>query len=320
MKIGMKNLKLFATICFVFVSFLSQAKSKDYLYRSGDGSVQHGIYFYESNRVPEAAVLFVHGMQSHAEWVRASNFGDDLAASGIDVFAYDRRGSGKSTTKMGDAPSADQLINDMEEAVRILEDQLQRRYGANSKNIQVHIMANCFGARIAVPYLLQTPEMNQRFASLVLIAPSTHMTPKASYNLEEKAKIFTALPWNYFKTPLQDEWFVSSGPGLKWINQDPGSLRMVTKRFLMATNKLTKIMEKNIRNLPIPLMIIMGKHDEMVDLQKVKSEVFDAYLSPKRFVTLDSGHSLEFGKSADKFVDESVDWFVGTGVDLRNQD
>jgi len=295
------------------------ADSEDVFYRAQDQSVQHGIYFSEKGRIPDAAVIFVHGMQSHAEWVRGSGYGDELAENGIDVFAFDRRGSGKSMSRRGDASSADVLIQDMEDAVSYLEQRLFKLYGEASNKIEIHIIANCFGARIVVPYLAQTPEMNQRFASLTLIAPSTHMTKQASYSFMEKLGILVSRKDRYVDTPLEDEWFVSEGEGLEWIQNDKDGLREVTVGFLKEVKKLTKIMNQHIHDLPIPMLIMVGERDVMVHSDLVKTELFDTHRFAKRFVSLDSEHSLEFGDASEQFLDASVDWISGSGVKLRNQ-
>lgn len=318
MNVFKKILSFSFAVLLVSSSISARADSKDLYYLDSDKQTHHGIYFHDAKNVPDAAVLFVHGMQSHAEWVRGSGFGDELAEEGIDVFAFDRRGSGKTKTPRGHTPSAEHLLVDMENAVRVLEDQLQRRYGSKSKNIEIHIMANCFGARIVVPYLVDQPEMNQRFASLILIAPSTHMTKQASYSFLEKLGLLAKRGKTMVDTPLEDEWFVSKGEGLEWIQNDKNGLREVSVRFLKEAKKLTKIMNKNIHKLPIPLLIMTGQRDVMVKSDLVKKDVYNVYPAAKRYVSLNSEHSLEFGEAYDKFVSESVDWLSGSGVDLRD--
>lgn len=305
----------------VTLSFGADADSYDITFRANDdGSHQRAIYFTENveNPIrPDAALIFVHGMQSHAEWVRESGFGDALADQGVDVFAVDRRGSGKSKSDRGHADSPEQLLSDMDQAVEELEKELERRYGINH-GVTLHIMANCFGARIVVPYLAELDsEKIQKFESLTLIAPSTHMSKQASYGFLQKLKILGAKDRTMHKTPLQDEWFVGEGAGLDYIQSDELGLREVSTRFLKTTKTLTKSMNKNITKLPIPLMIVVGTEDVMVENASIKAEVYEPYQGVKKWLELESPHSLEFGRSSNIFIDQSADWLVGSGVEYR---
>lgn len=316
-------MKSFFAGALLALSFGAQADSYDiHFHAEDDGSLQRAIYFTENieNPVkPDAALLFIHGMQSHAEWVQVSGFGDALADQGIDVFAVDRRGSGKSESESG-LESPEQVMSDLDQAVEEMEAELFRRYGANH-GVKLHIMANCFGARLIVPYLAEMSEEEiKKFDSLTLIAPSTHMSKQASYGFWEGVKMLRTPDDTLHDTPLQDEWFVGEGEGLDYIKSDELALRQVNTRFLKTARTLTKIMNKKITKLPIPLMIMVGSDDVMVENEKVKKRVFLRYHDVRKWVELESPHSLEFGSSKDIFIEESADWISGSGVEFRQSE
>ncbi|GGR09629.1 alpha/beta fold hydrolase [Streptomyces netropsis] len=65
-----------------------------------------------------AALFYIHGIQSHAGWLYET--GPELNARGIDVYALDRRGSGRSGGLRGHLPSAGQVLDDYAQALRVV--------------------------------------------------------------------------------------------------------------------------------------------------------------------------------------------------------
>ncbi len=306
---------LLAVAAFV-ASFAAQAESRDLYYSGHDGTRQHAILFKAER--PKAAVLFIHGLQSHAEWMRASGAGEAFARRGVTVLAFDRRGSGRSSTERGYAASGAQLLNDVSDAVNLFEKELRKQGLKLGRDIDLHLMANCFGVRIAVPYIVQAERQGYTpFKSLLILAPSTHMKKQAEYNLFEKAGLLLRDDHALIDTPLQDEWFVSSGRGLEWIKNDSLGLRQVTVGLLKAAKKLTKITNQSIYDMQIPLMIMTGDYDQMVDSQRAYEELFVPYRGVKRYQSFKAEHSLEFGPARRDFVNETTDWLIGSGVAER---
>ncbi len=311
-------------LIFFVASLSATAANRDLWYEaSRDASRQHGIYFYSETVIPKATLLFVHGMQSHAEWLRASGLGDALAEAGIAVFAYDRRGSGQSSSMRGHAESPQDLIGDLHDALVTLRQEISKDPRVqNPSEIATHLMANCFGARIAVPYLVSMIGENRNpIQSLTLIAPSTHMRKNAEYSALQKLSIMMRAKKSYVATPLQDDWFVSSGPGLEWIQNDGLSLREITAGFLKVTKSLTTSMEKNIYKLPIPLLVVTAENDAMVDSDAVARDFKARYQSaPLKVVSLPGEHSLEFSSGPAAFVAEVQKWIFSPPQNIGQSD
>jgi alpha-beta hydrolase superfamily lysophospholipase len=309
----MKNIRNIFTLVFAIFSLSVFSDSKNIFYRAHDGSTQHAIYFYSKNVAPKSALFFVHGMQSHAEWMKASGVGEALAEQGILVMAYDRRGSGQSSTLRGHAESPSQLMNDMTDALKAFQAEAFEVSGVDLfKDLEVHAMANCFGVRLLVPYIVQGLNQSKNpFASMTLIAPSTHMRSIADYSLAQKISILAKRDRSYMPTPLKDEWFVSSGSGLDWIRSDPLGLRQVTVRFLKTARSLTRIMSKNVYDMKIPMMVIVAEDDVMVDSEGVYKDLYVPYAGPKKFVNAPGEHSLEFGAGREALIEATLDWVLG---------
>jgi alpha-beta hydrolase superfamily lysophospholipase len=249
---------------------------------SADGTPLHASFFPAQR--PRAGLLLVHGLQSHAGWFEASGTARELADAGISCLAYDRRGSGRSAGMTGHADSADDFLMDLEAGVTALRRELP-------SGVPMHALANCFGARAVLPYAAEHPEA---FRSLILTAPATHMSRQASYRLGQKLSVLLAEAETYVPTPLQDEYFVSTGPWLDWIRRDAFSLRYVTAEFLRSANRLTRRMQAAIPRLRIPLLVVLSRRDVLVDNEAIRERFFAPYAGPKQLVEYDTEHYVDF--------------------------
>jgi alpha-beta hydrolase superfamily lysophospholipase len=290
----------FSRLIFVFTLLISLSgwASERITFKAVDGTKLSGLMFRAAH--PKALLLVVHGLQSHADWFLS---GPTLAANGITSLAYDRRGSGHSGGNRGDASSADEMLSDLNVAYKTLKKE--------NPELEIHVLANCFGTRLVVPYIVQHPHA---FDSLILTSPATNMTFSADFNLFEKLEIKSASkhhPMKYFKTPLKDSLFITSKEGLNWIANDKLSLREATARFYAASNVLTGIMNKNVKKLKIPLLLILADKDDVVYNSGIKNEIFGHYSGKIDIVELNSEHFMEMSTDVKRYRSELVDWIVG---------
>ena len=269
---------------------------------SPDGTLLHASVINAEN--PVAGLLLVHGMQSHARWFEVSGTLNTLSNSGITCLAYDRRGSGRSGGKIGHADSAEQMLEDFATGLAGLRELLAK---SENPDAPIHVLANCFGTRITLPYLMKEPSA---FQSVILTAPATHMSSKADYGTMQRLEILFSRRNRYFDTPLQDQYFVSSDPALNWIHNDELSLRRVTGSFLLSTNALTKKMYKAARTLSIPLLVILGTRDCMVNNQAIRSDFVGNYKGPCRVVEYNAEHYIDFTEYQSELAREVASWII----------
>ncbi len=269
---------------------------------SADGTRLHALLFEAEE--PVAGLVMVHGMQSHAGWFEAAGTADQLAAAGITSLAYDRRGSGRSGGESGHTSSPEEMLADLDAARSALYGELQR---AGAAEVPIHALANCFGTRIVLPYLDDQPDA---FASVTLTAPATHMSPLADYSSGERLQILFSRGESTFATPLRDEYFISEGEWLDWIRNDPRSLRQVTAAFLKSANKLTSRMNKAARRLEVPLLVVLGTRDVMVENDEIREKFVARYPGPKRVVELDAEHYVDFTEHQPTLAREVEEWVL----------
>lgn len=167
------------------------------------GPTLRGYLFKSEN--PRALLLAVHGMQSNAAWFLS---GDHLAANGIEVLAFDRRGSGMSDGIKGHVKDTNEFMQDMTGAVEFLRNK--------RRDVPLHLHANCFGTRIAIPYMQENMERATRevlqeealaanpnlspseldyvsgfkFASVINTSPATHMSFASEKLIRDREKCF----------------------------------------------------------------------------------------------------------------------------------
>jgi alpha-beta hydrolase superfamily lysophospholipase len=278
---------------------------------SADGTALHALLFRAAQ--PRAGLLMVHGLQSHAGWFEASGTPAELAAAGITSVAYDRRGSGYSGGARGHADSADDFLIDLQAATAALRRALD---DSGAVHAPIHVLANCFATRTVLPYAAAHPNA---YASLILTAPATHMSRRASYGLWQRLAIVVAAREAPFATPLHDHDFVRSGPWLEWIHRDELGLRRVTAAFLRSVNRLTRRMQAAIPRLRMPLLVVLSRRDVLVDNEAIRRRFVTPYAGPKQLVEYDTDHYVDFSDARPAFARLIQHWVLETSAGLRKE-
>ena len=227
-----------------------------------------------------------------------------MSANGITVLAFDRRGSGRSGGASGDCPSEQHFLADLDAAYSRL-----KAHGSPAVPIYAH--ANCFGARVALPYIQLHPKA---FRGLILTSPSTDMAQRADYS--PLFGIFCILnpfvrPGHYFATPLKDEYFITQpAQELLWVKDDRKSLslRRVTKRFLLGARALTKKMYQAVPATDLPLLLIDADQDQIVEKDKIEERFCRDWKGHLKKVPLSSEHLMERGPNQALYRKTMLQW------------
>jgi alpha-beta hydrolase superfamily lysophospholipase len=306
----LKSLCVFSFSLLVSGSLFAQ-EGERLSYIGFDGDQQSGILFRAKE--PKARLLMIHGLQSHSEWIEKSGTGEALAKAGITTFVFDRRGSGLSQSTPGHAENTVQLLRDIDDARLFFLEQT-----SDQGDLPLHLLANCFGTRLAVPYVTRNQGM---FTSFIMTSPATHMNPKVEYGFLKKLDIKFSDPTTYIDTTLADHFFISSGLNLDWIRQDSLSTRQITASFLWTAAEMTQMMEREIPSLNVPLLVLVASDDVIVENKKIYNEFYLPYKTiPKKYAVLRSEHSLDFGKSKEKYWAEVTEWVLRFSAPIATPD
>ena len=187
----------------------------------------------------------------------------------------------------------------------------------DGSDLDIYVYANCFGSRIAIPFAQGRNLFQKHVRGLIVTAPATDMAPRADItNPMEKISIALPAPlvigqYGYTKTPLQDSYFISpSHPAYSEIQNDKLSLslRFVSKDFLFAANRLDQKLMNAVPKAKIPLLIILGNKDKIVESNKIAARFKRDYKGPGKILTFNSEHMIEFGESSQGFLESVKRW------------
>lgn len=270
---------------------------------SADGTRIHVSVFPTIE--PVAALVVVHGLQGHAGWLEASGTGIHLASQGILTFAYDRRGSGRSGGERGHARRRREFLEDLGVVRDLVRQEL---IGRRNPEAPVHLLANGFGARVGLAYLLESPDA---FHSAILTSPATHTSDRGDYDFLDKIRILTARAERRFPIPPTDEDLVGEGVWLDWIRNDQWSLRACTASFLRAAGRLTIQMNQAVGRLTTPLLVLTARDDALVHNEAMERTFKKKYRGPLRLRQLPGDHYSDFTPAQSDYRAALASWILG---------
>ncbi|MFE9926452.1 alpha/beta hydrolase [Streptomyces sp. NPDC005774] len=232
--------------------------------------------------VPGAAtaLFYFHGIQSHAGWLWET--GPELNARGIDVYALDRRGSGRSAGLRGHLPSADLVLSDY---TRALEAVAERVGGTGP----VALGQSLGGSLLAA--LWCTGELP--VGRLVLCAPAlgqqrARHTPAAL--AERRARAGT--------TPqpvgLADGDYTGLARYREFMASDPLMLREVTSATQATLVRLEDLYATGTPRTPLRVDLAVPEHDPIIDLRAARATLRRLTSDVHEEVFAANRHYLEF--------------------------
>ncbi len=173
---------------------------------------------------PRAAVLYVHGLQSHGGWLFDS--APQLTAEGVALYVLDRRGSGASGGGRGDVGAYQDWVEDHLAALVEVR--------ARHPDVPLTLLGQSFGGSIAAAV---AQEARAPHDAVLFCAPGLNrMTSRLS--AEERQKRLAERSPALRDIPLEDGWYTRDERWLSFIKADPLMLRRFTGRFEAAVLEL----------------------------------------------------------------------------------
>jgi alpha-beta hydrolase superfamily lysophospholipase len=235
---------------------------------------------------PRAAVLYLHGIQSHGGWFEAS--AAHLAGQGVAVLMPDRRGSGRNEVERGHAPSARRLLHDCADHL----DELHVRCGFNA----FHCVGVSWGAKLALSLRRFVPE---RVSGITLVAPG--LFPKVDIPGAAKMRValsaLTGGGRTRFDIPLNDPaMFTANGERQRFIAADPLKLTQVTSSFLLASRRLDRYAKGVAGDRQgCPLTVLLAGQDRIISNEETKAFVRRLSWPGRKIIEYPQAHhTLEF--------------------------
>jgi acylglycerol lipase len=264
---------------------------------ASDGVNLHYLRWSSGRSPPTAAIIFLHGIASHAGW-----FGEtaaDLNSQGVAVYGPDRRGSGRSGGPRGHLERYGRALDDVEEMVRLVS--------SEHRTTPIFLAASSWAAKLAVVYAAQRPGP---VTGLLLLGPG--LLPRV--NLSPTRQLFVVVghlvtPTARLPIPLTPELYTANPPYVDFIRGDRLRLLEATTRFFWETARLDRQRGRASARLNLPLLVLQGEDDKMMDVAKTRRWFSRLGVEDKTYVAYPgAGHTLDFEPDRTPYLADMLAW------------
>ncbi|MEA3210061.1 MAG: acylglycerol lipase [Chthoniobacter sp.] len=250
---------------------------------------------------PVRAVLVgAHGMQSNKDWF--NRLGPQLAAQGVEVWAFNRRGSGlsKPEQKPANATSWRAWVQQFESA-----GELARRPG-----VPMVAAGLSWGASAALATVAAYPG---DWSGAVLINPALQTRKDANFFWRSGTWLgwwFT--PGHVFEIPLDPEDYTTNQNTIaQRLTGDPRILHSATSRMVQQTSQMKSFALKRLAKLDRPVLSLHGTDDELVENEKVKATLRARNAAEVRLEDVPSGtHAAVVEAPSAEIARQIVRWLA----------
>jgi acylglycerol lipase len=264
---------------------------------AGDGVRLHHLHWRSGKSPPSAAVVFLHGIASHAGWFSAT--ATDLNRHGVEVYGLDRRGSGRSGGPRGHLDRYERALDDVEQLVRLVV--------AEHPQIPVFLAASSWAAKLGVVY---TAQRAGPLSGLLLLGPA--LLPRVNLAPWRRALVVTGhlvRPTARLPIPLTPELYTANPPYRDYIRADPLRLLEATTQFYWETARLDRRRDRDTARLVLPVLLLQGEDDQMMDVPATRRwfAQLGGELTTYRAYP-GAGHTLDFEPDRTQYLDDMLAW------------
>jgi alpha-beta hydrolase superfamily lysophospholipase len=240
----------------------------------------------------DPCVIYMHGLESHMGWF--VNLAEFLAMRNINVYAFDRRGSGLNKNNSRNFSS-----RYMSSDLKIFIDLVRKDHPGS----RIFLIGLCLGGKIAVDFFSYHKDC---LDGLILISPS--LKNKLKFPLSDKFSILFR-PNSMLKIPIKDEMFTSNEKWLKYMKKDSLRLRHIPAQHLLEIVKMERHMKKASGNIRLPVLLMLAGIDEIIDTDGVRRwyEKLPSTDKTLKFYK-DCYHLLTFEKDTSRIMEDIVLW------------
>jgi acylglycerol lipase len=248
-----------------------------------------------AHAAPWAPVLLVHGLSEHSG--RYEHVGEQMAAAGLDVWAFDLRGNGGSGGPRGDVDRWSRLHDDLAEVLATLRD--------GTAGGPVVLYGHSMGGLIVLGYLLgdrPKPDL------VVVTSPGLDSTlagwKKVVANILGRILPTLSIPNGIDGTTLSRDPRVGEG-----VAADAACVKMSTTRFGAAGLAEQARVRRGIGGLVLPTLVLHGLDDGLVPARA--SEVLATLPNVERRTYPGLRHELHNEPEGPAIIDEVIAWLKG---------
>ena len=240
-----------------------------------------------------ASVLIVHGLGEQSG--RYEHVGDQLAAAGLDVWAYDHRGNGGSGGRRGHVDRWSQLHDDLQARLQAV------RGGAEGRAVVLY--GHSMGGLVVAGYLTLSDRPMPDLA--VLSAPGLDSTlPGWKKSL---ARILSGVTPTLAVANDFDLATLSRDPSVgERAAADPANATVTTTRFGAEGLAEQARVQRECLRISVPTLVLHGLDDGLVPAQA--SEILATVPSVERRTYPGLRHELHNEPEGPAIIDEIIAW------------
>jgi acylglycerol lipase len=267
--------------------------------QASDGVDLHYRHWSSGPAKPWAVVIFLHGIASHGGWFAET--AADLDSRGVAVYAPDRRGSGRSGGRRGHLASYVRALDDIDELVKLGTSE----HGGTP----LFLAGSSWAAKLALVYAALRPAA---LAGLMLLGPG--LLPRVT--LSPARRISVAIghiiaPTAQVAIPLTPELYTTTARYLDFIRADRLRLVTATTRFFWETGRLDRHRARASVRLRLPLAVLQGEKDAMMDVPKTREWFSQLGVDDKTYRPYPgAGHTLDFEPDRSQYLEDMVTWLA----------
>jgi acylglycerol lipase len=266
------------------VSHVPAADGTDILVRHWPGEASAGG--------PWASVLLVHGLGEHSG--RYEHVGEQMAAAGLDVYAYDLRGNGGSGGRRGHVDRWEQYHDDLGERIEAV------RAAAGQRPVVLY--GHSMGGLVVLGYLLGgRPKPDLAILSSPGLDSTLASWKKAIASTLSRVAPTLAIPNGVDGSTLSRDPAVAAK-----VAADPLAAKASTTRFAAEALTEQARVRRDYAGLTLPTLVLHGLDDGLVPAQA--SEILASLPNVERRTYPGLRHELHNEPEGPAIVDEIIDW------------
>ena len=249
-----------------------------------------------------APVILIHGLSDHSRSMPYLQLGRSLAEQGFEVFAFDRRGSGRSAGPANFARSFEELREDLSRFVDIVEDQCRRLPA---------LVGLSLGGLQALDFSLARPES---VPACVAMAPALDVSGTSRWVRLLLPILAAWRPTLEVDPGLDDSALVRDALVCRAYRTDPLWRARTTPALALAVMEAIASMERNAAELVTPLLVLHGTADRVVPIAGTR-RIFPRFGSPDKTLKELPGafHALPIEAEAGEVADLIAGWLKARG-------
>lgn len=240
-----------------------------------------------------ASVLLVHGLGEHSG--RYEHVGDQMAAAGLEVHAYDHRGAGGSGGRRGHVDRWSQQHDDLEERLRAVR-------GSAAAGRAVVLYGHSLGGLVVLGYLLtDRPKPDLAVLSSPALDSTIAAWKKALAPVLGRLAPTLAIPNGIDGSTLSRDPSVAAK-----VRADPLASKASTARFGAEAFAEVARVRRDHAGLSVPTLVLHGLDDGLVPARS--SEILTALPNVERRTYPGLRHELHNEPEGSAIIDEILAW------------